>query len=339
MAVSVVVGRRAGLLVVGVITLFLVGCTSPGLATPRPQVERLTVGLGYIPSVQFAQFYRAQQQGYYRDAALDVTFQNEIDPNLVTLVGQGAVDIGLADGTSVIPAVGRGIPIRFVGTIYAKFPNVVITSAESGITDAAGLAGQSLGIPGRYGSSWIMLQALLASANLTVGDVEIRDYPDFGQATGLRQGQVDAATGFRNNEPVQLARQGFPTNVLTIDEITPLAGPGLIVGENTLATRRDAIGRFVNATVRAMSDILADPRAGLDDAISVVPELGSDRDGQLAVLEATVQMWRQDTDEHGLAWVDRESWVSSLEFMRGLPDSNIPAELTVDQLITQEFSE
>ena len=329
------------LAVLGLAALMLAGCTSRGLATPRPPLEELTVGLGYIPSVQFAQFYRAQQQGYYRDEALDVTFQNEIDPNLITLVGQGAVDIGLADGTSVIPAVGQGIPIRFVGTIYAKFPNVVLTPADSGITDAAGLAGHSLGIPGRYGSSWIMLQALLQSADLTVDDVQIRDYPDFGQAVGLRQGQVDAATGFRNNEPVQLARQGFPTNVLSIDEITPLAGPGLIVGTETLRTRRDVVARFLWATVRAMTEIADEPSVGLEDAISVVPELGSDREGQLAILEATVEMWRIDYIEegHGMPWVDRDAWARSLEFMRSLPDSNIPAELTVDDLITQEFSE
>jgi NitT/TauT family transport system substrate-binding protein len=317
-----------------------IGCTSGNLPTPVRPHEALTVGLGYIPNVQFAQFYRAQQQGYYSDLALEVTFQNEIDPNLITLVGQGAVDIGLADGTSVIPAVGQGIPIRFVGTIYEKFPNVVLTAADSGITDAAGLAGRSLGIPGRYGSSWIMLQALLQSAGLTPDDLEIRDYPDFGQAVGLRQGQVDAATGFRNNEPIQLARQGFGTNVIAIDGITPLAGPGLIVGEGTLAARRDAIQRFVSATVQAMSEIAADPSIGLEDAIAVVPELAADREGQLAILQATVEMWRTaDTSEHGMTWVDRDAWARSLEFMRSLPDSNIPADLTVDRLITQEFME
>ena len=49
----------------------------------RPRTHRrrrapvkLTVGLGYIPNVQFAQFYLADQAGYYRDAGLDVTFQN-----------------------------------------------------------------------------------------------------------------------------------------------------------------------------------------------------------------------------------------------------------------------
>ena len=42
----------------------------------RSRRTKLIVGLGYIPSVQFAQFYRAEQQGYYDAAGLDVTFQN-----------------------------------------------------------------------------------------------------------------------------------------------------------------------------------------------------------------------------------------------------------------------
>ncbi len=325
---------------VGVVVLMqvmaLVGCATA--APSAAPATRLTVGLGYIPSVQFAQFYRAQQQGYYRDAGLEVTFQNEIDSNLVTLVGQGAVDIGMADGTSVIPAAGQGIPIRYVATVYALFPNVVIAAADSGIEDAADLEGRTLGIPGRYGSSWIMLQALLASAGLGVGDVELRDYPDFGQAVGLQQGQVEAATGFRNNEPVQLARQGFPTNTLTIDEVTPLPGPGLIVGASTLQAKRDALRAFVAATLRAMTEIAANPELGLEDAIAVVPDLANDREGQLAVLEATVEAWQSPyTRQNGMGAIDHDAWAISLDFMRGLADSNIPADLTVDELVTTEL--
>ena len=99
--------------------------TAPsGAASPDASQTRtaLTVGLGYIPSVQFAQFYLADQAGYYDEAGLDVTFQNKIDPDLVTLVGQGSIDIGLSDGTSVIPAVSNAIPIKYVATIYGKFP-------------------------------------------------------------------------------------------------------------------------------------------------------------------------------------------------------------------------
>jgi len=318
-----------------VIGLAAVGC-GPGAPTTAP-LTRLTVGLGFTPSVQFAQFYRAQQQGYYRAAGLDVTFQNEIDPNLITLLGQGAVDIGMADGTSVIPAVGQGIPIRYAATIYARFPSIVMVAADSGIASAVDLRGRKVGIPGQYGSSWIMLQALLASGGLSPSDLTLQPFPEYGQEIALQQGLVDAATGFRNNEPVKLALQGFPTTILDIDQITPLPGPGLTVGEATLASKRDAVRAFVAATLRAMTVISADPEAGLDDAIAVVPELGSDRTTQLAILEATIDMWRSPyTDAHGLGAIDGGAWAESLDFMRGLPESNIPASLTADQLVTSE---
>lgn len=306
-------------------------------AQPTAPLTPLTVGLGYLPSVQFAQFYRAQQQGYYRAAGLEVTFQHEIDPNLITLLGQGAVDIGMADGTSVIPARGQGIPIRYAATVYARFPSIVMAAADSGIATAADLRGRSLGIPGRFGSSWIMLQALLAAAGLTPDDLEIEIYPDFGQAAALRVGQVDAATGFRNNEPVQLRLDEFETVVLDIDAVTPLPGPGLTVGEQTLAAKGDAVRAFVAATLRAMDEITADPEAGLDDAIAVVPELGDDRGTQLAILEATIEMWLSPyTVANGYGAIEADAWQRSLEFMRQLPDSNIPAELTVEQLVTTE---
>ena len=101
------------------------------------------------------------------EAGLDVEFQNKIDPDLITLVGQGAIDVGIGDGTSVIPAVSQGIPVQYVATIYGKFPNVVFAKASSGIKTAADLKGKKIGTPGRYGSGWIMLQALLGSAGLT----------------------------------------------------------------------------------------------------------------------------------------------------------------------------
>jgi len=205
-----------------------------GSAEPSVAPTKLVVGLGYIPSVQFAQFYLAKQNGYYADGGLSVEFQNQIDPNLITLVGAGKIDIGIGDGTSVIPAASNAIPIQYVATVYGKFPNIVFAKASSGITVAADLKGKKIGVPGRYGSGWIMLQALLASANLTTDDVQIVEYPDFTQEVAVEQGAVDAATGFTNNEPVLLELHGTKASVLTIDAITPLPGPGLIASKATL---------------------------------------------------------------------------------------------------------
>jgi NitT/TauT family transport system substrate-binding protein len=326
--------RRLGISWLSVV-LLVVAC-GPGAPSAAP-LTKLTVGLGYIPSVQFAQFYRAKVQGYYAAAGLDVTFQNGDDANLVTLIAQGADDIGIADGTSVIPAVGQRIPIKYVATIYAQFPNVVIVPQGSSINSAADLRGKTLGIPGAYGSSWIMLQALLSSASLTTADIVERDYPDYGQGVALQQGQVQAATAYRNNEPVQLGLAGFATTQLTVDDIVPLPGPGLIASVQTLATKKDAVRAFVAATLRAMREIDAAPELGVDDTIAVVPELGAKRETQLAILRATIEMWHSPTtDAHGLGAIDAAGWAQSLAFMRGLPGSNIPATLSADQLVTTE---
>jgi NitT/TauT family transport system substrate-binding protein len=303
-----------------------------------PSLTPLTVGLGYIPSVQFAQFYLADEAGYYEEAGLDVTFQNKIDPELITLIGQGAVDIGMADGTSLIPAVSQGIPVVYGATVYGRFPNVVFALDETGIETPADLVGRSIGIPGRFGSSWIMLQALLASAGLTLDDVEIVTYPDFGQGVAVAAGVVDAATGFVNNEPVQLAREGLALDVLRVDEVAPLPGPGLVVGRETLAAKGDALRAFTAATLRAMEEIANDPVLGLEAAITRVPELGGDPETQLAILEATIDAWTSDhAAEHGLGSIDRAAWQSALDIMSALPDPVVAGPVDVEQLVTDEL--
>jgi NitT/TauT family transport system substrate-binding protein len=327
--------RRLGLAASFVATLVIAGC-APG-ASPSTAGTPLKVGLGYIPSVQFAQFYLADQAGYYAAEGLDVTFQNEIDSNLVPKVGQGDLDLGMSDGTSVIPAVSQGIPIRYLATVYGRFPSIVFGKASSGIKTAADLEGRKIGIPGPYGSSWIMLQALLVSAGLTPQNVEIVEYPDFGQGAAVAQGAIDAATGFANNEPIALERSGTEAFVLHVDDVTALPGPGLIASTATIEGKRDAVAGFIRATLRAMKEIVAEPAKGLDATIHAVPELGQDRELQAAILAATIDVWGRAgaTPGEGLGAIDRAGWEASVEFMTKL--NMVPKPVTVDDLVLEDF--
>ncbi len=305
-----------------------VTAASPGTLT------HLTVGLGYIPSIQFAQFYLAQQAGYYRDAGLDVTFENKVDPDLVVLVAQGTLDAGIADGTSVIPAVSQGIPIKYIATIYGTFPNIVFAKASSGITSAAALKGKRIGTPCKCGSSWIMLQALLGSAGLSTSDVQIVEYPDYSQEAAVFRGAVDAATGYTNNEPLQLESQGQQVTVLHVDQSVPLPGPGLIAGTATIAAKGAALRAFVAATLRAMRDITSNPQLGYDAAVKVVPELTSQQALQMSILKATIATWSSPyTDAHGLGAIDPSAWQRSVTFMSSLPEHPVAKPVTVGQLI------
>lgn len=313
------------------------GTASPTLAgDPTAQPTTLKVGLGYLPSVQFAPFYFAQQAGYYRDAGLEVTFENKIDPDLIPLVGQGTLDIGVADGTSVITAASQAIPIRYVATIYGTYPSIVFAKASSGIKTAADLKGRKIGIPGKYGSSWIMLQALLASAGLTPDDASVIEYPDFGQGVAVQQGAVDAATGFANNEPVQLELSGSPAVVLHVDDVVALPGPGLIAATQTIVAKRDAVEAFIAATLRAMTEIAATPSLGLDASIAAVPELGKDRATQAAILDATIATWSAPGGGGAFGTIDTAGWKASIEYMTTL--GMVPNPVTVDDVVQADLA-
>jgi NitT/TauT family transport system substrate-binding protein len=256
----------------------------------------------------------------------------------VPKVGQGQVDIGMSDGTSVIPAVSQGIPIRYVATVYGQFPSIVFGKESSGITSAADLEGTKLGIPGRYGSSWIMLQALLSSVDLTPDDLEIVEYPDFGQGAAVSEGAVDAATGFANNEPVQLELTGTPAFVLHVDDTVALPGPGLIVSTAVMSSKHEAVAGFVRATLKAMDEIAADPTKGLDAAIKAVPELAQQRDTQKAILDATIDVWYAagtPDPSRPFGAIDRDGWQASVDFMTSL--GLVPNPVTVDGLVSEEF--
>jgi putative riboflavin transport system substrate-binding protein len=339
------VSQRRRRLVLAIASLLAVAACSPATTNapsaspaassseePSQPPVALNVGLGYIKSVQFAPFYLAEQAGYYDDAGLDVTFRHGTDYDVIALVGQGALDLGLADGTSVIPAVSQGIPIKYIATIYGRFPSVVFAKASSGIAAAKDLKGKKLGIPGRYGSSWIMLQALLRSAGLTPDDLHIVEYPDFGQGAAVTQGAVDAATGFANNEPVQLRLTGVAVNVLTVDSIVPLPGNGLIAGTSTIDAKGDSLAAFVAATLRAMEDIRENPEVGLDAAIKEVPDLAAARDTQAAILDATIEVWSGPAQEaHGLGAIEPADWQKSVDYLTSL--DMVPKPVTVDDLV------
>ena len=82
-----------------------------------------------------------------------------------------------------------------------------------------------------------------------------------------------------------------------------------------------------------MREIIADPNAGLDATIALVPAVGTDRATQLKVLEATTAMWQSDlTQAKGLGAVDAAGWTRSIAFMSSI--GLVATPVTAEQLVT-----
>jgi NitT/TauT family transport system substrate-binding protein len=300
---------------------------SPGQTPTSPSSQQglrpVKLLLGFQPDVQFAPFYLAQQAGYFRDAGLDVTIG--YSPDVLRLVADGQAQVGVADATDVMIGRTSGIPIKYVSTLYEHFPVALIGAPGTVPNDPSGLRGMRIGTPGRFGSSWHALLALLRAGGLTEKDVTIREYPQFNQVDGLLNGDVDLITGFVANEPLRLKSQGFDTALMRVDDFAPLPGPGLVAGDELLASDRELVSAFAQAVVRAQHDIAVDVTAGVDAAVKEVPALASDRNTATKVLTATVALWGGGSS--GPSWlINPAIWRTGYATMRDLAliDGSVP---------------
>ena len=333
--------KRILVVLLGSIARLASGCTASASPSASAAPVKLTVGLGYIPGVQFAPFYLAEQSGAYAAAGLDVTIQNQIDPDLISLVGSGALDLALADGTSLIPAVSQGIPVRYITTIYGVLPNVVIARTDAGIMSPADLKGKRVGTPGQYGSGYLTLLGILGEASLAIGDVSLDLYPDYGQTQALITGAADATTGYANNDLVQARAAGIDVEVFYASAAAPFAGPGLISSPDTIASKRDAIRAFIAATLEAMRQIAANPDLGVDAAAKVVPEVAATtaaRANSLAVMKATVEVWAGPLQQSaGYGAISVEGWETSISFMRSVPGQQVLDGLKASDIVDESL--
>ena len=193
--------------------------------------------------------------------------------------------------------------------------------------DPADLAGMTIGTPGQFGSSWHALLALLDAGGLTADDITVREYPQFNQVDGLTNGDVDLITGFRNNEPLQLEARGMSVDLLTVDEIAPLPGPGDDRRRRAARRRtRSSCGPSSRPPPRRRPRSSTIPTSGSRPQRSLCRRSPRTPDVARAVLDATVELWEGDGFANGA--IDEELWATGYETMQrlGFIDGSVPLE-------------
>jgi NitT/TauT family transport system substrate-binding protein len=284
---------------------------------PRTSV---IIAMPYIPNIQFAPYYIAKARGYYAAAGIDVTFDYQYETDSVQRVAQGNAQFGLAGGDSVLLARAQGLPIVTVATNSQRSPTVFFSKAALNIKTPADLKGKSVGIPGRFGASYIGLLALLYANQMTENDLNIQEV-GFAQVQALSEDKIQVASGYGNNEPVQLAQQGIPVNVIKVSDSYDLVSDGLLTNEALIVQQPDLVRGFVQATLHGMQDVIDDPDAAFTLSLEEIPELKSadeaTRQLQRQVLQETLPYWQSDgTARNGLGYTDEASWLATHTFLR-----------------------
>ncbi len=284
--------------------------TTSGGSTSPAALTKVSIGLGYIPDIQFAPFYVAQSKGYYRDAGLDVTFHHGIVNDLIGSMVLGHDTFVFASGDEELVARSKGLKVVDVATVFQKYPVSLIVPANSPIQTLADLKGHTIGEPGPFGSTHVGLLALLYQAHLTPGDVHIQSI-GFTQVAALIGHHVDAVVGYSNNEPLQLQKQGFAVRTFAVSDYQPLVSNGIISTEDTLHNQPQLVQRFVQATLKGLKYVIANPADAVQISKSYIP--GMDPARAMSVLEATIPLWQSANGQPG--YNDKATWQAMEQFL------------------------
>ncbi len=290
-----------------------------------PNSERTTVNLpmGYVANVQFSPFYVSDKRGYFRDAGFDVNFDYRWETDGIQLVAAGEIPFALASGDQVIQARSRGLPVVAVAAWYQRFPVAVIALQDIPLRSPTDLRGLRVGIPETFGASYIGLRALLKAGGLTEADIDLQTI-GYTQLAALTTGTVDAVIVYANNEPVILAQEGTPFNVLYVADYADLVSAVLVSSDAMVDENPEEIRAFVDAFIQGLQDVLDDPGAAFETSKTYIEGLEENAATQRAVLEATIEYWR--TPDPGR--FDAKAWEEAQNVMleAGLIEETMPVE-------------
>lgn len=285
--------------------VLLAACSGVADSAEEPrQLQTIRLPMGFIPNVQYAPFYVAVERGYFAEAGLEIEFDYSFETDGIALVGAGELPFAVVSGEQVLLARAQEIPVVYVAAWFQDYPIAVVSKAGEGIGSPQDLAGKRIGLPGLFGASYVGLRALLNDAGIEEAAVTL-DSIGFNQVEALAADQEQAVVGYINNEPVQLAAQGYEVNVLRVADYVHLAANGLISNEETIATDPELVRAFVGAFLRGLEDTIADPDAAYEISKGYVETLANaDEAVQKEVLALSIQFWKADP----LGATQAEAW-------------------------------
>jgi NitT/TauT family transport system substrate-binding protein len=248
-------------------TIALVAASSLAIA----QDTKINFQLDWRFEGPSALFLLPKAKGYFAQEKLDVVVDaGSGSGNAVNRVASGTYQMGFADVAALIEFVGNNptAPNKPVAVmmVYDSTPAAVLSLKKTGIKAPADLQGKKMGAPvfdaGRRAFPIFVKANKLDAAkiNWTAMDPPLRE-------TMLVKGDVDAITGFYFTSLLNLNARGVKDEDVDVMMYPKygvnLYGNAIIVSEQFLKEKPEAVKAFLRAFTRGMKDVLADPDASI----------------------------------------------------------------------------
>ena len=322
--------------------LIVAACGTPAAtqapATAKPaELTKITLQLQWVTQSQFAGYYAAVDQGFYKEEGLDVTIKEgavDIVPQQVLASGQA--DFAVSWVPKALVSREEGAKIVNIGQVFQRSGTLEVSWADSGITSPADWKGKKVGTWG-FGNEFelyaAMVQAGIDPAN--AADVTIIQQP-FDMSLLLNR-EVDAAEAMTYNEYAQVLETKNPAtgelykpedlNVINFNDVgTAMLQDAVWAREDWLAdaANQDIAVRFLKATFKGWIFCRDSFEACVDIVLKNGPTLGK---GHMTwqLNEINKLIWPSPAD--GIGVMDKALWdqtvsvSTSQKVLKAAPDA------------------
>lgn len=165
---------------------------------PAVAATPVTITAALVPSISAGGMFIAQEKGFFRDAGLDVVFQNiESGSDLQAMLATDRVQvISGAVSAAMFNAMARNLPVKMFFTV-AVSPSfhylMVRTDLKDEIKTPADLKGRIIAISGNATGDYYAVGRVLESAGLSVADADIRSIGFSAMPAALQNKAIDVA--------------------------------------------------------------------------------------------------------------------------------------------------
>ena len=297
--------------------------------------DDLRLQLQWVTQAQFAGYFAARDQGFYRERCLNVTFQdsffgtNPLDTLVAVENEQVLADVAVAWAPKALAARLDGSPFLNVAQIFQESGTIQVSLKSSGIETVTDLVGTRVGTWGD-GNDLELLAGLRRHGLDPATDLELVTQSfDVGP---LLSGEIDSMQATTGNEYAQLLSTLHPDTgqriqpsdlnvIYWADEEVGMLADGLWVDERRFMEPgfADKVQRFVTASLEGWLFCREDAEACLNSVMEAGPLLGrSHQSWQL--IETLKLIWPSDS---GIGIAPEFSWLRSGLILASDPDVDL----------------
>jgi NitT/TauT family transport system substrate-binding protein len=231
-------------------------CAATLFVTPALAADDVTLQLKWVTQAQFAGYYVALENGYYKDENLNVTIKPggpDVAPVQV-LMGGGA-DVMIDWMPSALAAREQGAPVVNIAQPFKSSGMMLTCRKDSGISSPSDFPGKTLGV-WFFGNEYPFLSWMSSLGIGTDGGSGVTVLKQGFNVDPILQGQAECVSTMTYNEYWQIIDAGLTADDLVTfkyeDQGVATLEDGLYVIEDRLSDPKfvDEMTRFVRASMK-----------------------------------------------------------------------------------------